>query len=342
METMKAVGLYKYLPIDNEDSLIDLEITKPKPIDRELLVQVKSASVNPVDYKIRSPKDKIENDPKILGWDTAGIVVETGENCELFKIGDEVYYAGDITKQGCNSEFHIIDERIVGFKPTSLNYTESAALPLTSITAYEALFEKLNISTEPQDNLDKTILIINASGGVGSIAVQLSKNIGLNVIGTASRKESSKWVKQMGANLIINHHLDIYKQLKQHSYNSVDYILCLHDTDIHWEAMVKTIKPEGKICSIVENNKPLDILKLKNKSATFVWEFMFTKSMYQTKTMVSQHYILNEISQLIDSGKIKTSLNTVLSPFNAKTMRKAHQLLETEKTIGKVVVDFDN
>lgn len=342
MKKMKAVGLYKYLPIDNEDSLIDLEITKAKPIDRELLVQVKSTSVNPVDYKVRSSKDKIEEKPKILGWDASGIVVETGENCELFKVGDKVYYAGDITKQGCNSEFHIIDERIVGLKPTSLNYVESAALPLTSITAYEALFERLNISTEPQDNSDKTILIINASGGVGSIAVQLSKNIGLNVIGTASRKESSEWVKQMKADLIINHHLDIYEQLKQHSYDSVDYILCLHDTDIHWESMVKAIKSEGKICSIVENNKPLDILKLKNKSATFVWEFMFTKSMYQTKTMISQHYILNEISQLIDSGKIKTSLNTVLSPFNAKTMRKVHQLLETEKTIGKVVVDFDN
>ncbi|MEB7434498.1 zinc-binding alcohol dehydrogenase family protein [Staphylococcus pasteuri] len=341
METMKSVGFYKYLPIENEDSLMDLEITKPKPIDKELLVQVKSTSVNPVDYKIRSPKDKIEENPKILGWDAAGIVVETGDNCELFKVGDEVYYAGDITKQGCNSEFHIIDERIVGFKPVSLSYSESAALPLTSITAYEALFEKLSISKEANDNLDKTILIINASGGVGSMAVQLSKSIGLNVVGTASRKESTEWVKQMGADLIVNHHSDIFEQLKQHNVDAVDYILCLHDTDIHWDAIVQSIKPEGKICSIVENNKPLDILKLKNKSATFVWEFMFTKSMYRTESMVSQHYILNEISQLIDSGKIKTSLNTVLSPFNAKTMRQAHQLLETEKTIGKVVVDFD-
>ncbi|WP_036132465.1 zinc-binding alcohol dehydrogenase family protein [Lysinibacillus sphaericus] len=339
MEKMKAVGLYQYLPINHPQSLVDLHIEKPSTSGRDLLVRVKAVAVNPVDYKVRSPKDKKEESPKILGWDVAGIVEEVGPHCTLFKAGDEVYYAGDITRQGCNSEFHLVDERIVGIKPKSLNYAQAAALPLTSITAYEALFERLGVSLQPQQNDNKTILIIGAAGGVGSIAVQLAKWAGLTVIGTASRPESLAWTKEQGADYIINHYEEFVPQLKMLGFETVHYILCLNSTDKHWRNMAHAIAPQGSICSIVETDELLNLTLLKNKSATFVWEVMFTRSMFQTEDMIEQHKLLTKIADLVDNNIVKTTIATHLYPINAENLRQAHALLETGKTIGKVVIE---
>lgn len=339
MATMKAVGLYRYLPIDHSESLLDLQLEKPSARGRDLLVRVKAVAVNPVDYKVRSPKEKVEETPKILGWDVAGIVEEVGPDCTLFQPGDEVYYAGDITRQGGNSEFHLVDERIVGKKPKSLDFAQAAALPLTTITAYEALFDRMNISREPNENKNKTLLIIGAAGGVGSIAIQLAKRVGLTVIGTASRPESVAWAKELGADHTINHFEEFVPQLKQVGLETVHYILCLNTTEKHWVNMANVIAPQGKICSIVETDVPLNLTLLKNKSATFVWELMFTRSMFQTEDMIEQHKLLNEVADLIDSKIIKTTLNKRLSPINTENLRKAHSLLETGNSIGKIVVE---
>lgn len=338
-ETMKAVGLYRYLHIENPESLIDVEIEKPVPAGKDLLIKVKAISVNPVDTKVRAPKEKTEAVPRILGWDIAGIVEQTGPDCTLFQPGDEVYYAGSITRPGGNSEFHLVDERIVGAKPKSLNFAEAAALPLTAITAWEALFERLGLTRNKEENAGKTLLIIGAAGGVGSIAVQLAKMAGLTVIGTASRPESAKWVKEMGADHIINHYDAFLGQLNKIGLPSVDYIFCLNSTDFHWQNMADAIVPQGKICSIVETDQPLNMNLLKNKSVTFAWEFMFTRAMFQTSDMVEQHKLLNEVAQLIDSGTLRTTVTERLTPIHASNLRKAHAMLEAGRTVGKVVLE---
>ncbi|MBN9653402.1 zinc-binding alcohol dehydrogenase family protein [Halobacillus sp. GSS1] len=338
MTKMKAVGLYEHLPIDHQDSLLDLEIDKPKPAGQDLLVRVEAVGVNPVDYKVRANGEK-EKEPKILGWDVSGVVEEVGPDCTLFQPGDEVYYAGDITRQGGNSQFHLIDERIVGKKPKTLSFAESAALPLTSITAYEGLFDRLNISSEPTDNQNKSILIIGAAGGVGSIATQLAKKAGLTVIGTASRPETVEWVKGLGADHTINHYKEFTPQLKELGMTNVDYIFCLNATEKHWDNMADAVAPQGKICSIVETNEPIDLTLLQQKSVTFVWELMFTRAIFQTDDMIEQHHLLNEIADLIDRDAITTTLNKLLSPISAHNIKQAHQLLESGSSIGKIVVE---
>lgn len=263
---MKAIGLHEYLPIEEENSLINIEVERPVATGRDILVKINAISVNPVDTKVRSPKDKKEDIAKILGWDASGIVVQTGEGCTLFKEGDEVFYAGSITRQGTYSEYHLVDERIVGKKPKTLNDSESAAIPLTAITAWEGLFERLGIDhTKKDTNSFKNILIIGGAGGVGSIAIQLAKWAGLNVIATASRGETIDWVKKLGADHTIDHHAPLKKQLQSLGFSDVDYIFCLNNTDQHWQAICDLIKPQGKICSIVENEHPLEmgILKVK-------------------------------------------------------------------------------
>lgn len=334
---MKAVGLKQYLLIENENSLLDVEIPKPTAKGKDLLVEVKAISVNPVDTKVRAPKDKVESEPKILGWDAAGVVVEVGEEVTEFKPGDEVYYAGDITRPGSNSEFQLIDERIVGRKPKNLDFARAAAFPLTSITAWEALFERLNIDRQGKD-AGKSILIVNGAGGVGSIAIQLAKLAKLHVIATASRDETTAWCEKLGADRVVNHRHDLAEEIEKIGYQNVDYILCLSHTDGHWQAMTKAIAPQGMICSIVENEQPLAMDTLKSKSAGLVWEFMFTRSMYQTKDMVKQSNLLNELSQLIEDGVIVSTCNDVVKPINAKNLRDVHQSLEQGRTIGKIAV----
>ena len=338
-EMMKAVGLYKYLEIGHPDSLVDVVIEKPVPMGKDLLIKVKAISVNPVDVKVRAPKNKIEESVKILGWDVAGIVEQVGPECTLFQPGDEVFYAGSITRDGGNSEFHLVDERIVGAKPTSLDFAEAAALPLTAITAWEALFDRLGISQNKEGNTGKAILIIGAAGGVGSIATQLAKHAGVTVIGTASTTKSADWATEMGADYIINHYEAFLPQLESAGFSSVDYILCLNSTERHWQNMAEAIAPQGKICSIVETDQLLNLTLLKNKSVTFVWELMFTRSMYQTADMIEQHKLLNEVAQLVDTGILRTTLAEKLSPIHAENLRKAHAILESGRTIGKVVLE---
>lgn len=336
---MKAVALTKYLPISDPESLIDVELPSLVATGRDLLVRVHAIAVNPVDTKVRKPKDKIETTPQVLGWDAAGEVVETGGDCALFKSGDKVFYAGDITRSGCNAEYQLIDERIVGHMPQSLSYEQAAALPLTSITAFEALFERLAISLDKTLNRGKSLLIIGGAGGVGSIAIQLARQLaGLTVIATASRPESVRWVQELGAQHVINHQHDLVSQMREIGIPQPDYIFCCNDTDGYFSVMAELIKPQGKICSIVETSQPLDLNLLKNKSATFAWELMFTRSMFQTTDMTEQHLILDRIAKLVDEGVLKTTLNETLSPINAANLRKAQAQLEAGGTIGKIVL----
>ncbi|MGO4501141.1 zinc-binding alcohol dehydrogenase family protein [Paenibacillus sp. 2RAB27] len=336
---MKAVGLTRYLPIENPESLVDIVVEKPSATGRDILVKVIAISVNPVDTKVRAPKDRVEEVPKILGWDVAGIVEEAGPDCSLFRPGDEVFYAGSIARQGGNSEYHLVDERIVGRKPTSLNFAEAAALPLTSITAWEALFTRMSISQYSGANEEKSLLIIGAAGGVGSIAIQLAKQAGLIVIGTASRPETVDWVKSMGADYTINHHDPLLPQLEAIGFSSVPYIFCLNALEIHWAGISEAVSPQGVVCAIDDPTSPLNLKLLKQKSATFVWEFMFTRSLYETDDMIEQHLLLNLIADAVDHQKLKTTLAEVLGPISAEHLRQAHKLLESNRTIGKVVLE---
>ncbi|QYR20546.1 zinc-binding alcohol dehydrogenase family protein [Paenibacillus sp. sptzw28] len=337
--TMKAVGLTRYLPIGHPESLVDINVDKPAAAGRDILVKVQAISVNPIDTKVRAPKDQTEQVPRILGWDVCGIVEQAGEDCTLFKSGDEVYYAGTINRPGGNSQYHVVDERIVGHKPKALDYAEAAALPLTGITAWEALHERLGIPTEQDANEGKAILIIGAAGGVGSIATQLASQAGLTVIGTASRSETAEWSRRHGSTYLINHYQPFMPQLMQFGLDSVQYILCLNATEQHWTHMAEVISPQGKICSIVDAKDPLNLNVLKSKSASFVWEFMFTKAMYKTADMIEQHHILNRIAELVDSGDIETTMTERLAPINAANLRLAHAKIEEGATIGKIVLE---
>ncbi|AJC22103.1 zinc-binding alcohol dehydrogenase family protein [Pandoraea pulmonicola] len=335
---MKAVGLTRYLPIDDPMSLEDVELPTPTPIGRDLLVKVEAISVNPVDTKVRAPKDKVEDAPRVLGWDAAGTVAAVGPDVTLFQVGDPVYYAGSITRPGANSEFHLVDERIVGHMPTSLDFVSAAALPLTTITAWEALFDRLGIAPDGADE-GKSILIVGGAGGVGSIAIQLARRLArLTIVATASRPESSDWCRQLGAQHVVDHTQDIPVQLQALGLPQVDYVLCLNDTDSHFPAMAQVVAPQGKICSIVENAGPLEIGLLKSKSATFVWEFMFTRAMYETPDMIAQHKLLTEVARLVDAGTLRTTVGEVIGPINAVNLRRAHAQLEGERTIGKLVL----
>ncbi|MGG4130123.1 zinc-binding alcohol dehydrogenase family protein [Paenibacillus illinoisensis] len=336
---MKAIGLLKYLPINQPESLLDVMMDVPEPTGRDLLIRVKAISVNPVDVKVRAPKNRTENTPKVLGWDVAGVVEQAGPESSLFKPGDEVYYAGSIDRPGGNSEYHLVDERIVGFKPATLEFAHAAALPLTAITAWEGLFDRLGVPAATERNEGKTILIIGAAGGVGSIATQLAKHAGLTVIGTASRPESAEWAKSMGADHIINHYEAFLPQLKALGLEYVDYIFCLNSTEKHWVNMAEAIAPQGKICSIVETDELLDLTLLKNKSVTFAWELMFTRPLFQTSDMIEQHNLLNEVSRMIDEGRLRTTVAQILSPINAANLRKAHAILEEGRMTGKIVIE---
>lgn len=336
---MKAVGLRKYLPISDEASLIDVEIPKPEARGRDLLVAVRAIAVNPVDTKVRAPKDEVEDPPRILGWDAAGVVEAVGPDVTLFSPGDEVFYAGSLTRPGCYSEFHLVDERIVGRKPASRSFAEAAALPLTSITAWESLFDRMGVSAGGQD-AGRRLLVLGGAGGVGSIAIQLAKQVaGLEVIATASRDESKAWCLDLGADHVVNHREDIPEQLRALGIDAVDFVFCCNSTDQHWAAMIEVVGPQGHICSIVDTMSPVDIRPLKKKSASFSWELMFTRPIFETADMIEQHRLLNEVSALVDSGEIRTTVGEVLSPISAANLRKAHAQIEGGRTVGKIVLD---
>ncbi len=338
---MKAVGLTHYLPIDDPKSFVDVELPTPKPAGRDLQVAVKAIAVNPVDTKVRRGRGddagQAEDPPRILGWDASGIVEVVGDEVTLFKPGDEVWYAGDITRPGCNSEFQVVDERIVGTKPKSLSHAEAAALPLTTITAYEAFFDRLRIDREGA-NAGQSILIIGGGGGVGSIGIQLAKHAGLVVIATASRPETVDWVKDLGADHVVNHREDIVVQTRALGIEHVDHIAIFNDMR-HWEAAVELVRPEGGIVSIDDTHLPMPMEQMKMKAASLHWEFMFARAMHQTPDMIEQHNLLNWVAGEIDAGRIRTTVSEVLSPINAKTLREAHRLIETGRARGKIVIE---
>ncbi|MDO9382323.1 MAG: zinc-binding alcohol dehydrogenase family protein [Hyphomicrobiaceae bacterium] len=335
---MKAVALTRYLPIDNPGSLVDVDLPKPQPGGHDLLVAVKAIAVNPVDTKVRSPKDKVEPSPRVIGYDAAGVVEAVGPDVTLFKVGDEVFYAGDITRAGTNSEFHLADERVVGRKPKSLSVAEAAALPLTSITAYEVLFDRIGIDAGGRDK-GKTLLIIGGAGGVGSIAIQLAKLAGQVVVTTASRPETIDWVRKLGADHVINHRQPLKPQLDALGLTNIDNVAVFNDTDQHWNAAVEIVKPQGTIGLIVENAKPLDQSVAKGKSVKLAWEMMFTRAMYKTPDMIEQHNLLNKVSAWIDDGTLRTTANDAMTPINAANLRKAHKALEEGSVIGKITLE---
>ena len=335
---MKAVALTRYLPIDNPESLIDVDLPKPQPSGHDLLVAVKAIAVNPVDTKVRSPKDKVEPSPRVIGYDAAGIVEAVGPDVTLFKVGDEVFYAGDITRAGTNSEYHLADERVVGRKPKSLSFADAAALPLTSITAYEVLFDRIGIDAGGRD-AGMTLLIIGGAGGVGSIAIQLAKIAGQVVVTTASRPETIDWVRKLGADHVVNHRQPLKPQLDAMGLVNIDNVAVFNDTDQHWDAAVEIVRPQGTIGLIVENVKPLNQSVAKAKSLKLAWEMMFTRAMYKTPDMIEQHNILNKVSAWIDDGTLRTTANEAMTPINAANLRKAHKALEDGSAIGKITLE---
>ncbi|MBD3883994.1 zinc-binding alcohol dehydrogenase family protein [Phormidium tenue FACHB-886] len=334
---MKAIAVYQAQPTTDPNCFTEVTIDNPQLQPRDLLVRVKAISVNPVDYKVRSSIQEKQATPRILGWDAAGIVEQVGSAVTLFQPGDEVYYAGSIIRPGSNSEYQAVDERIVGRKPASLSFEQAAALPLTTITAWEALFERLAI--EPKTASGRSVLMIGGAGGVGSIAIQLAKRIaGLTVIATASRPETIDWCLKLGADRTLNHRESVKAELRKIGIPEVDYILCFNNTDQYFPDMADVIKPQGKICSIVEAKHPLDMNLLKNKSASFVWEFMFTKAMYETENMQSQHDLLNQAADLVDQQVLQTTMTEHLGSLNPASLAEAHARLESGKTIGKLVL----
>ena len=335
---MKAIGFLEHLPIQDTNSLIEFSEPIPQAHGHDLLVKISAISVNPVDVIVRKSGHKKLIQPKVIGWDAVGTVTEIGEDVTLFQKGEKVFYAGSFIRPGSNSEYQLVDERIVGHAPKNLTDAEIAVMPLTSLTAWEVIFEQLEIDPTDKNNQQKTILIINGSGGVGSIATQLAHWAGLKVIATASRTETISWVQQNGADLIANHRKNLVSEIHNLGFKYVDYILGLNDLDGHWQEISQLIKPHGKIVSITENHRPIDLKKLTKKRATFAWEWMYSKSYYQTPDMITQHEILEQIATMLDENIIHSTLTKELSPINADNLKKAHQLVESNHMIGKVVV----
>lgn len=336
---MKAVGLTHYLPVDHPNAFVDVELPKPVPEGRDILVSVKAVAVNPVDTKVRKSKgpDVEENPPRVLGFDASGIVEAVGSDVTLFQPGDEVWYAGDITRSGSNAEFHLVDERIVGPKPTSLDHSQAAALPLTTITAYESFFDRLGIDRDG-GNKGQTIFIIGGAGGVGSIGIQLAKQAGLIVITTASRPETIAWVNELGADHVVNHHEPLIEQVRALGFQFVDHIAIFNNM-AHWDSAVELIRPEHAIVSIDQTDLPMEMAGMKTKSASLHWEFMFARPMHQTPDMIEQHKLLKYVAAEIDAGRIRTTVSEVISPINAENLRKAHAMIEAGTAKGKIVLE---
>jgi zinc-binding alcohol dehydrogenase family protein len=335
-DRMRAVGYRTALPIEDEQSLLDLELPIPTPGPHDLLVQVKAISVNPVDYKVRHNADP-GGQVRVLGWDAAGTVIAVGADVELFNIGDDVYYAGALDRPGTNAQFQAVDERLVGRKPTTLPFAEAAALPLTALTAWEGLFDHLGLRPGDADQTG-TLLVTAAAGGVGSIVSQLARALtGLTVIGTASRPESADFARRMGAQHIVDHHQPLTKQLQDVAPDGLDYVFSTTGTARNLAAYAETIKPFGRILAI-DDFDSLPITALKPKSISFHWEFMFTRSMFQTPDQIEQHRILTELAHLVDTGAVTSTATRDLGPINAANLRQAHRLLESGSAIGKTTL----
>lgn len=335
---MRAVAYQQSLPIEAESSLLDLELPRPEPGARDLVVEIRAVSVNPVDTKVRMRAQPEPGGAKVLGFDAAGIVTATGPQVSLFKPGDEVFYAGAITRAGTNAEFHAVDERLVGAKPASLSFEEAAALPLTALTAWETLFDRLDIR-RPMVGAAKAILIVGGAGGVGSMAVQLARRLtDLTVIATASRPETQEWCRELGAHHVIDHRQPIAAQVEALGIGAPAFAFSITHTDEHFPEIAKLIAPQGRFALIDDPKAPLDIALLKGKSVSIHWESMFTRSTFQTADMERQHEILNEVARLVDAGTIRTTLADVLGPINAANLKRAHAFIESGRARGKIVL----
>src|SRR5215472_10807261 len=335
---MKAVGYKKSLPIDAAEALIDFETDRPEPTGHDIRVAVKAISANPVDYKVRKRAEPPAGEFKILGFDAAGIVDAVGPEVTLFEPDDEVFYAGSILRQGTNSEFHLVDERIVGKKPTSLSFAQAAALPLTSITAWELLFDRLGAL--PGKSVDpRTLLVVGGAGGVGSILIQLARRLtGLTVVATATRPESQKWCLDLGAHAVIDHAKPMKEQIERLRLPPVALVASLTATDQHYKAIAEFMAPQGKF-GLIDDPAEFNVAAFKGKAISVHWESMFTRSSFQTADMIGQHNLLNDVADLIDKGVLKTTLGESFGTINAANLKRAHALLESGKSRGKIVLE---
>lgn len=333
---MKAVGYYQSKTITEPDALVDLEPPMPEVSGHDILVEVKAVSVNPVDTKVRKGMRPEIGAARILGWDASGVVKAVGQQVTQFKVGDRVWYAGSLVRPGSNSEYQLVDERIVGHMPISLGFAEAAALPLTSLTAWELLFDRLEVQRATQGG---TLLVIGASGGVGSILVQLARQLtSLTIVATASRPESTTWLQTIGAHHVINHHHDMHAQLEALGISEVPYVISLNKTDEHFAQIVEVIQPQGKF-ALIDDPELFDFRKLKRKSVSLHWELMFTRALFNTHDLNRQHEILNQVAQYVDQGLIKTTVNQQLGRINAANLKHAHAMLESQQVIGKIVLE---
>lgn len=336
---MHAVGYQTPLPIDDPKSLQDIDLPKPAAAGRDLLVAIKAVSVNPVDTKVRRRAAPAAGEWKVLGWDAAGVVVEVGPEATLFKPGDEVFYAGDLTRPGTDAEFHLVDERIVGRKPRSLDWKAAAALPLTAITAWEALFDRLDVKGRPVPGAAPAILIIGGAGGVGSIAVQLARRLtDLTVIATASRPETRQWALDLGAHHVVDHARPLAAEVAALGLGAPAFVFSTTGTEGHLPAIVELIAPQGRF-AVIDDPAVLDIMPFKRKSVSIHWELMFTRPIFGTPDIAAQGALLNEVSRLVDDGTLKTTLAETLAPINAENLRRAHALIESGRARGKIVLE---
>ena len=334
---MKAFGYTTATPTLSDSSLQAIELPDPVATGHDILVAVEAISVNPVDTKIRANVSP-DTGYKVIGWDAVGTIKAVGDKVSLFNVGDRVFYAGDLTRQGSNAELQLVDERIVGLAPTSLSNSEAAALPLTSITAWELLCDRLPIE-KSQNNKPASVLVIGAAGGVGSILVQLAKQLtNLTVVGTAAREESANWLKDLGVDHVLEHSKNLNEQRLAADLSEFDYVVSLTHTDQHLDSIMEVIKPQGKL-ALIDDPASFDILKLKRKSISLHWEFMYTRSMFQTDDMIAQHQLLSELASLVDNGTIKTTLGEHLGKINVANLVKAHGILESHKARGKLVLE---
>jgi zinc-binding alcohol dehydrogenase family protein len=336
---MRGVGYTNPLPIEDERALVDIELQVPEAKGRDLLVEVRAVSVNPVDTKVRLRAAAAPGEWKVLGWDAAGVVKAAGPDATRFKAGDAVFYAGALDRPGTNAEFHLVDERIVGMKPAKLGFAEAAALPLTSITAWEALFERLDVKGRPVPGAARAILIVGGAGGVGSIAIQLARQLtDLIVIATASRPETRNWALDLGAHHVVDHAKPLAAQVAALGLGAPSHVFSTTQTDLHLAEIAELIAPQGRF-ALIDDPKSLDVSLLKRKSVSLHWEFMFTRSMFGTPDMGAQGMLLDEVSRLVDAGTLRTTLTETYGAINAANLRRAHALLESGKARGKLVLD---
>lgn len=335
---MKAIGYQNNLPIDQPQSLVDITLPDPVAGGHDLLVEVRAVSVNPVDTKVRKSAQPEAGEWKVLGWDATGIVKAVGPDVTLFQPGDRVWYAGSIARAGSNSELQLVDERIVGHMPKSLEFGPAAALPLTGLTAWEMLFDRLEV---PQDEAGKgkTLLVIGAAGGVGSILVQLARQLTrVTIVGTASRPETREWVLQHGAHHVIDHSQPLSEEFARAGLAAPDYVISLTHTEHHFDQIVEVIAPQGKF-GLIDDPAPIDVRKFKRKAVSLHWELMFTRSLFNTADMAEQNRILNRIAELVDAGTIRTTVNQNFGAINAENLKRAHALIESNRAQGKIVLE---